>query len=37
MFNGHPDHPIKLGEPSLIIGAAAEAAFETRSAYYPVG
>jgi serine phosphatase RsbU (regulator of sigma subunit) len=37
MFNGHPHAAIKLGEPSLMIGASDEATFETRSEKIPLG
>jgi serine phosphatase RsbU (regulator of sigma subunit) len=37
MFNGHPNRPIKLGDPSLPIGAAEDATFETQSARIPTG
>jgi sigma-B regulation protein RsbU (phosphoserine phosphatase) len=35
MFNGHPDRPSKLGEPSLPIGATDDATFETQIASVP--
>jgi phosphoserine phosphatase RsbU/P len=35
MFNGRPDRPSRLGEPSLPIGAADDAAFETQIARIP--
>jgi len=37
MFNGHPRAHIKLGLPSLMIGASDEATFETRSEKIPSG
>jgi len=37
MFNGRPDRPTKLGEPSLMIGAAEDATFETQSQKIPLG
>ena len=37
MFNGHPRVHIKLGQPSLMIGASDEATFETRSEKIPSG
>ncbi len=37
MFNGHPDRPLKLGEPSLMIGAADDATFKTQSETIPPG
>ena len=37
MFNGHPRAHIKLGQPSLMIGASDEATFETRSEKIPSG
>ena len=37
MFNGRPSAPIKLGEPSLMIGASDLAKFETRSEKIPSG
>jgi sigma-B regulation protein RsbU (phosphoserine phosphatase) len=35
MFNGHPDRPIRLGDPSLPIGASEDATFETQRAHIP--
>ncbi len=35
MFNGHPERPVKLGEPSLPIGATDDATFETQIAHVP--
>lgn len=37
VFNGHPDRPLKLGLPSLMIGASPDATFETQSAKVPAG
>lgn len=37
MFNGHPGTALKLGEPSLMIGASDAATFETRSERIPPG
>jgi serine phosphatase RsbU (regulator of sigma subunit) len=37
MFNGRPSAPIKLGEPSLMIGASDQAKFETRTEKIPSG
>jgi sigma-B regulation protein RsbU (phosphoserine phosphatase) len=37
MFNGHPDRPLKLGEPSLMIGASEDATFKTQSETIPLG
>jgi serine phosphatase RsbU (regulator of sigma subunit) len=37
MFNGDPRAAIKLGGPSLMIGASDEAKFETRSEKIPLG
>src|SRR5579872_5278525 len=37
MFNGHPRVHVKLGQPSLMIGASDEATFETRSEKIPFG
>jgi phosphoserine phosphatase RsbU/P len=35
MFNGRPDRPSRLGEPSLPIGATEDATFETQSVRIP--
>jgi sigma-B regulation protein RsbU (phosphoserine phosphatase) len=37
MFNGDPRAPIKLGEPSMMIGASDAATFKTRSEKIPAG
>lgn len=37
MVNSHPGRPIKLGQPSLMIGASPEANFETASLEIPAG
>ncbi len=37
LLNGHPAAAIKLGEPSLMIGASDQASFETRSQRIPPG
>ena len=37
VFNGRPDRPLKLGLPSLMIGASADATFETHSEKVPPG
>lgn len=35
MFNGSPDRPLKLGEPSLPIGTTDDAVFETQTTHIP--
>ena len=37
MFNGRPDRPLRLGEPSLMIGASPEATYQTSSERIPSG
>jgi len=37
VFNGHPHRPLRLGMPSLMIGASADATFETQSEQVPPG
>jgi phosphoserine phosphatase RsbU/P len=37
VFDGRPEHPTKLGAPSLMIGVSDEARFHTQRATMPLG